>query len=94
MIVKRAFKFKLNPTFLEIEAFLRFAGARRWIFNRGLNQRQKTYETSGKSPTYFEQNIELTTLKEQSETTWLKEIHSQALQQGLKDLNRAFENFF
>src|SRR5438105_1948198 len=74
--------------------FLRFAGARRFIFNRGLDQRQKAYEVTGKSPSYFEQNKELTALKETEETSWLKEIHSQVLQQGLKDLDRAFQNFF
>jgi putative transposase len=94
MIVKRAFKFKLNPTRLQCEMFLRFAGARRFVFNRGLDQRQKAYEVTGKSPSYFEQNKELTSLKEAAETTWLAEIHSQVLQQGLKDLDRAFQNFF
>src|SRR5271166_6084861 len=94
MIVKRAFKFKLNPTASQRGTFQRFAGARRWIFNRGLDQRQKAYETSGKSPPYFAQNIELTSLKELPETSWLSEIHSQVLQQGLKDLDRAFDNFF
>ena len=94
MILKRAFKFKLKPTTWQSEMFLRFAGARRFVFNRGLDQRQKAYETSGKSSSYFEQNKELTRLKEEKETFWLHEIHSQVLQQGLKDLDRAFQNFF
>ncbi len=94
MILKRAFKFKLNPTLLQYEMFLRFAGARRFVFNRGLDERQKAYEATGKGPSYFEQNKELTRLKETEETSWLKEIHSQVLQQGLKDLDRAFQNFF
>ncbi len=94
MILKRAFKFKLKPTTWQTEMFLQFAGARRYVFNRGLDQRQKTYEATGKSPTYFEQNKELTGLKEIEETSWMSEIHSQVLQQGLKDLDRAFRNFF
>ena len=94
MIVKRAFKFKLKPTALQRELFSRFAGARRFVFNRGLDQRQKAYETTGKSPTYFEQNNELVKLKEAPETAWLNEIHSQVPQQGFKDLDRAFRNFF
>lgn len=93
-MIKRAFKFKLEPTPTQVEQFLQFAGARRFIFNRGLDQRQKTFESTGKSPTYFEQNKELTLLKEQEETAWLKTIHSQVLQQSLKDLDRAFQNFF
>lgn len=94
MLIKRAFKFKLNPTRVQEELFLRFAGAKRWVFNRGLDQRKKAFEQTGKSPSYFDQNKELTQLKEQPQTAWLKEIHSQVLQQGLKDLDRAFQNFF
>ena len=29
--------------------FLRFAGARSFVFNRGLDQRQKAYEAAGKT---------------------------------------------
>lgn len=94
MIIRRAFKFKLEPTLLQREQFFRFAGARRFVFNRGLDQRKKSYEVKGKSLSYFEQNKELTTLKEDPPTSWLKEMHSQVLQQGLKDLDRAFQNFF
>lgn len=94
MIVKRAFKFKLKPTAVQQEKFLQFAGARRWVFNRGLDERQKAFAATGKSPSYFEQNKDLTTLKEKAETAWLNEIHSQVLQQSLKDLDRAFQHFF
>ena len=93
-MIKRAFKFKLKPTTAQKEWFHRFAGAKRWVFNRGLDQRKKAFETIGKSPSYFEQNKELTLLKEQKETAWLNEIHSQVLQQGLKDLDRSYQNFF
>jgi putative transposase len=94
MMLRRAFKYKLKPTSQQKVKCLQFAGARRYIFNRGLHERNKAYETTGKSPSYFEQNKELTPLKEQPETTWLGEIHSQVLQQSLKDLDRAFTHFF
>jgi transposase len=93
-MIKRAFKFKLKPTSLQVGLFLRFAGARRWVFNYGLDQKQKAFEATGKSLSYYDQNKALTTLKETPETSWLVEIHSQVLQQGLKDLDRAFQNFF
>lgn len=94
MLIKRAFKFKLKPTSTHREKFLQFSGARRWVFNRGLDQKKKAFETTGKSPTYFEQNKELTLLKYMPETSWLNEVHSQILQQGLKDLDRSFQYFF
>jgi len=94
MIIRRAFKYKLKPTPSQREKFLQFAGARRFVFNRGLAERKKNFEATGKSLSYFEQNVELTTLKDLPETEWLKEIHSQVPQQALKDLDRAFQNFF
>ncbi len=94
MIVKRAFKYRLKPNAEQRGMFLRFAGARRWIFNRGLEKRQSAYQSQGKSLSYFEQNNELVALKEEPDTAWLKEIHSQVLQQGLKDLDRGYQNFF
>ena len=94
MIIKRAYKFKLKPNPQQTTHFLQFAGARRYIYNRGLDQRQKVYEATGKTLSYFEQNNELPLLKEQEETAWLSDIHSQVLQQSLKDLDRGFTNFF
>src|SRR5271157_1823827 len=94
MIIKRAYKFKLKPNPQQTTKFLQFAGSRRYLFNRGLDQRQKAHEATQISPSYFDQNNELVTLKEQPETSWLQEIHSQVLQQALKDLDRAFTHFF
>lgn len=94
MLVKRAFKFRLKPTQAQLQKFQQFAGARRWIYNHGLEERQKAYTETEKTLTHFEQNNALVQLKENPETSWLKEIHSQVLQQGLKDLDRAFTNFF
>ena len=94
MIFNRGYKFQLKPNESELLLCLQFAGGARWIFNWGLEQRKKVYEATGKTLSYFEQNNELTLLKKMEETVWLQTIHSQVLQQSLKDLNRAFENFF
>src|ERR1700733_15891541 len=92
MINNRAFKFRIKSPEKHREKFQQFAGAGRWIANRGLEFRTKAYQENGKSLTYFEQNNELIALKE--EFPWLQEIHSQVLQQALKNLDRAFKNFF
>jgi len=94
MIKQRAFKFRIKPSAKHLEKFLQFAGARRWTFNYGLEQRQKAYQASGKTLSYYEQNNELTKLKNQADTDWLNEIHSQVLQQSLKDLDFAYQHFF
>jgi len=44
--------------------------------------------------TYAESGRELTLLKRKVETAWLNEVSSVALQQALRDLQAAFNNFF
>ena len=72
----------------------RLAGARRWVWNWALARWKETFETTGKSISLKQLSTELTALKQMPETAWLKEADSQSLQQVLKDLHRAFSNFF
>lgn len=94
MIIKKAFRFRLRPNKGQLQAFACFSGACRWIYNRGLAERQKAWEENKRPLSLYEQNNTLTKLKEQEETSWLKEVHSQILQQSLHDLNQAFLHFF
>ena len=70
------------------------AGARRWVWNWALARRKETYAATGKSISLKQLSAELTALKREPGTAWLGEVDSQALQQVLKDLHRAFTNFF
>ncbi len=94
MLLKKGFKYRLDPTDKQSQLFAQFAGACRFLYNRGLEQRKTAYEKEGKSVKYFEQNNELVSLKKQEATLWLKDVHSQVLQQSLKNLDTAFQNFF
>ncbi len=94
MFLKKGFRFRLEPSNGQSPLCFQSAGASRFLFNRGLEQRITVYESQGKSLTYFEQNNELVELKKQEATSWLKSIHSQVLQQAYKDLESAFRNFF
>ena len=58
------------------------------------DRRKEHYAATGKTISLAQLSAELTALKKQPETAWLKEADSQALQQALKDLHRAFVNFF
>jgi len=72
----------------------RLAGARRFVWNWAL-ERRKAYDAEhGEAIPAAQLSAELTALKERPETAWLKGADSQALQQSLKDLDRAFRNFF
>lgn len=94
MLLRKGFKYRLDPTNGQKQLFAQFAGASRFLYNRGLEQRKTAYEKEGKSIIYFEQNNELVSLKKHEATLWLKDIHSQVLQQALKNLDTAFQNFF
>jgi putative transposase len=94
MIFKKAFKYRLVPNKAQETLFLQFSGARRWIYNRGLSQRKNAYEKDKTRIRLFDQNNDLPKLKKQTELSWLKEVHSQILQQALHDLDKAYQNFF
>jgi len=94
MLLKKGFKYRLDPTDSQRRLFAQYAGASRFLYNRGLAQRKEAYEKEAKSIKHFEQNNELVFLKRQESTIWLKDIHSQVLQQALKNLDTAFQNFF
>jgi putative transposase len=93
-IHRKVYRFRMRPTRSEEQSLNRMAGARRWVWNWAMGRWRDTYAATGKSITLKQLSAELTALKEQPETAWLKEIDSQALQQVLKDLHRAFLNFF
>ena len=94
MFVKKTFRFRLKPSRAQEMAFRQFSGACRWIYNRGLAQRKEVWEKERRSVSLYEQNNSLVALKNCEETTWLKDIHSQILQQALGDLDKAFTHFF
>ena len=81
---EKGFKYRLEPAGGQRQLFAQIAGAFRFLCNRGLEQRKTLYEKESQSITYFEQNNEIVFLKQQESTIWLRDIHSQVLQQVLK----------
>lgn len=94
MIINRAFAFKLKPTREQVSLFSQYAGASRWVWNEMLAERKRADTDSGKSASMYEQMRRLATLKQEEGTAWLGTIHSQVLQEPIKHLQRAFQNFF
>ncbi|MBC8042912.1 MAG: IS200/IS605 family element transposase accessory protein TnpB [Rhizobacter sp.] len=93
-IIHKAYKFRLAPT-AEQQAYLAVQfGHCRFVFNHFLNLRIQTYAETGKGLSYAALCKQLTSLKQQGETKWLSEAYSQTLQQSLRDLDTAYNNFF
>ena len=72
----------------------RFAGSCRHIYNKALALQQERHEAGEKKLGYAALCKALTEWKAQPQTRWLNETPSQALQQALKNLERAYKNFF
>jgi putative transposase len=94
LILPRAYRFRMRPTRAQEKVLLRQTGARRFIWNWALARRKACYKEHGKGIPASQLSRELTALKEQPETVWLREVDSQLLQQTLRDLDAAFRAFF
>jgi putative transposase len=88
------YRYRLDPTAEQQRLLTQFAGARRFVWNWSLNRKREHFRQTGKALSYNELAAELTQLKRQSATAWLREIDSQLLQQALRDLENAYQQFF
>ena len=88
----RAYKYRLYPTKEQETLINKNIGCTRFVFNYFLNERINAYKNENKTLTYKDNASSLTLLK--GEFKWLKEVDSIGLQQTLRDLNLAYQNFF
>ncbi|EAB7503660.1 IS200/IS605 family element transposase accessory protein TnpB [Salmonella enterica subsp. enterica serovar Hermannswerder] len=90
----QAFKFQLRPDGQQEREMRRFTGSCRFVFNRALALQNENYEAGNKFIPYTKMASWLVEWKNSPEMQWLKDAPSQPLQQSLKDLERAYTNFF
>ncbi len=92
----RGFRYRLDLTARQEELFCRFAGVCRLVYNLALEQRcdfYRQYErATGRKLSYVAQAAELTKLR--AEVDWIGAVYVSCQQQALRDLDRAFDNFF
>jgi putative transposase len=69
-------------------------GCSRWWYNYALNLCNQTYKETGKGLNRSAINAYLPKLKQEEETSWLKDCYSQVLQSATLNLTKAFKNFF
>ena len=93
MIIRKAYKFELMPNGAQIRKMKQFCGCSRFVFNRALAYQNEQYEAD-KSFKFSYNKIANLLPEWKRELTWLKDCHSQVLQQSLKDLENSFKNFF
>lgn len=91
-MAEKAFKYRIYPTKAQAELIQRTFGCVRFAYNHFLNRRIRLYEQSRETLNYVACSAELTQLKK--ELDWLREVDATALQNALRDLDRAYQNFF
>lgn len=90
----QAFKFELMPNGEQQRDMRRFAGSCRFVFNKALALQKARYDQGQKKLGYTELCRTLTAWRNSAETPWLRDAPVHPLQQTLKDLERAYTNFF
>ncbi|AQR66745.1 cytosine methyltransferase [Aquaspirillum sp. LM1] len=90
----QAYKYELMPTGEQQRDMRRFAGSCRFVFNKALALQKERYEQGKKKLGYAGLCKLLTEWRHSTETAWLADAPVHPLQQTLKDLERAYTNFF
>ena len=91
--MQKGIKFRIYPNMKQQNLINQTLGCCRLIYNRGLAMRNEAY-TNGNKIGYSQTSAMLTELKKSDDFAFLKDVDSIALQQSLRDLDKAFVNFF
>ncbi|MEH8125191.1 transposase [Gallibacterium anatis] len=93
MLLRKAFKFEIMPNGEQSRKIKQFCGCCRFVFNWALAWQNEQYQQDNNQKFSYSKIANLLP-QWKKELIWLKECHSQVLQQSLKDLENAFKNFF
>ena len=90
----QAYKYELMPDCEQERNLRRFAGSCRFVYNKALAMQKDNHEAGNKFIGFAGLCKALTGWRQGDETPWLKDAPCHPLQQALKDLERAYKNFF
>ena len=90
----QAFKYELMPDGEQQRAMRCFAGSCRFVYNKALAIQKENYEEGNKFINYVSMAKRLTGWRNATDTLWLKNAPYHPLQHALKDLEKAYKNFF
>jgi len=98
MIINKAYNFRMYPTPEQEKTLTSHFGQSRFVYNFFLRKRIDFYVANKDEEkiglNYYDTAKMLTELKKQPETDWLQESNAQVLQQSLRHLDIAYNNFF
>ena len=93
-IVNRAYRYRFYPTDEQRKQLAHSFGCSRYVYNHFLKARTDACYEKQEKINYHKTSELLTELKKDENCSWLKDVSSVVLQQTLRDLDKAFTNFF
>lgn len=90
----QAYKYELMPDGEQERDMRRFAGSCRFVYNKALAMQKENHEAGNKFIGYVSMAKYLTGWRNGPDTPWLKDVPCHPLQHALKDLEKAYKNFF
>ncbi|HPW37603.1 MAG TPA: transposase, partial [Syntrophorhabdus sp.] len=94
MNIKRAYKFRFYPTPEQEQVLAQTFGCARFVYNYMLRVRTDAWFQRSEKVGYHDTSALLTALKKDPQYAWLGEVSSVPIQQALRHLQTAFNNFF
>ena len=91
MVIRKANTYRLYPSPEQAQQIAQIAGSCRFVYNLALEQRAEWWRP-GRTFNFASQCRELTALR--AEVDWLQAAPVHTLQQALKDLDRAYQNWW
>lgn len=93
MSLKR-YRYRAYPKKGQKQPIAALFGCVRVVYNDALAYSEEQYKDTEKKPSSKELSARLTHLKQTPEKAWLKDVSAVPLQQSLRDLDKAYTNFF
>ena len=93
MEITRGYKTELKLNNKQVTSCLNHSGSARFTWNWGLDRRRTIYKEEGKKLNAISLHKELNALKN-TELNWMYEVSKCAPQEALRNLDKAFNNFF
>jgi len=90
----QAYQYELKPNGQQLRDMRRFSGSCRFVFNKALALQKTHHEAGNKFIGYVAMAKRLTAWRNSTDTAWLSLAPVHPLQHALKDLERAYKNFF
>lgn len=92
--MEKSFKVQVFPNKEQRELMFKSFGCARFAYNWALAKQQENYKNGGKFISDGDLRKQFTQFKKQDGYSWLKEVNNNVTKQAIKDLCKAYKNFF